>query len=91
VVGVQESAYPGWRVEVDGLPAKIESVGRNIGVVIPAGDKPVQVYFVYDPIQPVIGGLITLVTALVCTLYLLTSRLRWSRLLGSAKETPIDL
>jgi len=74
IVGVQEKAYPGWRVEVDGKPAQIESVGGQIGVILPASDQPVQVYFVYDPVQPVIGGWITLITAVICTLYLLIRR-----------------
>ncbi|MBI1278750.1 MAG: hypothetical protein GC179_11540 [Anaerolineaceae bacterium] len=74
IVGLQESAYPGWRVEVDGKPAQIESVGGQIGVVLPVSDQPVQVYFVYDPIQPVIGGWITLISAVLCTLYLLVQR-----------------
>ncbi len=74
IVGVQEKAYPGWRVEVDGKPAQIESVGGQIGVILPVGDQPVQVYFVYDPVQPVIGGWITLITAGMCTLYLLVRR-----------------
>jgi hypothetical protein len=74
VVGVQEKAYPGWRVEVDGKPAQIESVGGQIAVVLPVSDQPVQIYFVYEPIQPVIGGLITLLTAAMCALYLLVSR-----------------
>ncbi len=74
IVGVQEKAYPGWRVEVDGQPAQLESVGGQIGVILPAGDDPVQVYFVYDPVQPVIGGLITLMTAALCTVYLLIRR-----------------
>jgi len=71
IVGVQEKAYPGWRVEVDGKPAQIESVGGQIGVILPTSDQPVQVYFVYDPVQPVIGGWITLISAAICTLYLL--------------------
>ncbi len=74
VVGITEGAYPGWRVEVDGQPAKIESVGGQVGVVIRGGEKPVQVYFVYEPIQPVIGGIITLLTAVFCILYLLLRR-----------------
>lgn len=74
VVGVQESAYPGWRVEVDGQPVHLESVGGQIGVVLPAGDAPVQIYFVYEPTQPVIGGLITLITSVICVLYLMSQR-----------------
>ncbi len=91
VVGVQESAYPGWRVEVDGQPAKIESVGGQIGVVLPAGEKPVQVYFVYAPNQPVIGGMITLATALLCIVYLLNLRQYWARLSASVKKRPTDI
>lgn len=92
VVGVQESAYPGWRVEVDGQPAQIESFGRQIGVVIPPGDKPVQVYFVYEPRLPVIGGFITLLTALVCILYLLTAPYsRAAKLLTSTVNPPSAL
>ena len=74
IVGLQEKAYPGWRVEVDGKPAQIESVGGQIGVVLPVGDQPVQIYFVYEPVQPIIGGWITLITAGMCMLYLLVRR-----------------
>ncbi len=74
VVGVQENAYPGWQVQVDGQDAQIESVGKQSGVIIPAGEKPVQVYFVYVPSLTIIGGMITLVTAVICILILLIPR-----------------
>lgn len=70
IIGVQEKAYPGWRVEVDGKAAPLESVGGQIGVLLPAGDQPLQIYFVYDPVLPVIGGWLTLITSVVCIGYL---------------------
>ncbi len=74
IIGVQEKAYPGWRVEVDGKAAPLESVGGQIGVLLPAGDQPLQIYFVYDPVLPVIGGWLTLITSVVCIGYLVTDR-----------------
>lgn len=71
VVVVQELAWPGWRVTVDGLPTKLESIGQLIGVVLPPGTTPHYIVFQYVPPLFILGGIITLITALVCILYLL--------------------
>lgn len=71
VVTVQERAYPGWRVEVDGKGAQLESVGGQIGVVLPAGAGLHTVYFQYRPLLFIGSGILTLITWGVCILYLL--------------------
>lgn len=71
VVTVQEVAYPGWIVEIDGEPAQLESVGRLIGVVVPPGRGQHFVYFAYRPPLVFIGAAITLITWVVCIVYLL--------------------
>jgi hypothetical protein len=81
VVTVQEVAYPGWMVEVDGEPARLESVGGLLGVVLPAGSGQHIVHFAYRPPLLFLGGVITLMTAVVCVGYLLRADLlvpeRW--------------
>jgi hypothetical protein len=74
VLTVQERAYPGWRVEVNGQPAQIESFGGQIAVVLPPGDAPVEVYFEYRPPLLLYGGVLTILSAIACTGYLLTRR-----------------
>lgn len=70
VVGVQERAYPGWQVMVNGEPARLESVGGQIGVVVPAGKSPVEIYFVYRPFLLLAGGFISLICAAAAIVYL---------------------
>ncbi|MHB8751362.1 MAG: hypothetical protein ACYDBJ_19515 [Aggregatilineales bacterium] len=71
VVTIQERAYPGWSVQVDGAPARLESVGGQMGVVLPSGDTQHTVYFYYHPPLLFVGAAITLLTWLLCLLYLL--------------------
>jgi hypothetical protein len=71
VVTVQELAYPGWKVEVDGESAKLESVGGQIGVVLPPGDTVHRVYFAFRPRLYTVSAWITLLTCLFCAGYLL--------------------
>jgi hypothetical protein len=71
VVTIQEVAYPGWMVQIDGAGAPLESVGGLIGVVIPPGSGQHFIYFAYRPPLFFIGAAITLVTWVVCVLYLL--------------------
>ena len=71
VVTVQETAYPGWRVWVDDHPARLESVGGQIGVVLPPGSGLRRVYFQYQPPLLYLGGFITLLTWAFCCLFLL--------------------
>lgn len=71
IVTVQETAYPGWQVTVDGQPGKLESIGGQIGVLIPPGEGVREIVFAYRPPLFFIGGTITLITAAVCAVYLL--------------------
>ncbi|MFN8527642.1 MAG: hypothetical protein U0670_03420 [Anaerolineae bacterium] len=72
VLAVHERAYPGWQVEMDGIPAKLESVGGIIGVVIPPGYGRLHtIRFFYRPPLLILGGWITLITFGIGVLYLL--------------------
>ncbi len=71
LITVQERAYPGWRVFIDGQPAKLQSVGKQIGVFLPLDDRQHIIYFEYRPPLLYAGGVITILSALFCTLYLL--------------------
>jgi hypothetical protein len=68
---IQERAFPGWRVTVDGLPAKLESVGGQIGVLLPRDRSQHTIYFEYRPRLLVLGGWITLAASVFSILYLL--------------------
>ena len=68
---LQERAYPGWAVTIDGQPAELESVGGQIGVILPHDDQSHRVYFLYRPPLFLLGCAITLVAAAFCILYLL--------------------
>ncbi len=71
VVTVQEAAYPGWMVEVNGKAAKLESVGGQIGVVIPAGTGRNHVYFQYTAPLFMAGSWITLLFCVLTGLFTL--------------------
>jgi hypothetical protein len=91
VVSVSEMAYPGWMVQVDGVPAHLESVGGLIGVVLPPGATPHYVYFQYEPPLLFLGGALTLFTTLVCILYLLhAERFILPRLRRGNRTPPTD-
>jgi hypothetical protein len=71
ILTVQERAYPGWRVEIDGVPAKLQSVGGQLGVFLPRDPGPHAVYFEYRPPLLITGAWITLAASLFAILYLL--------------------
>jgi hypothetical protein len=71
VVTVQEVAYSGWSVQIDGRPAQLENVGGQIGVVLPRGNRQHVVFFQYLPQRFFAGSVTMLATALICALYLL--------------------
>ena len=79
VLTVQERAFPGWQVTVDGRRAKLESVGGLIGVVLPEDGDWHTVRFRYRPPLFFLGSVITLVTAALVTLYLLRAEGLWRR------------
>src|SRR5262249_12975263 len=50
VLVVNETAYPGWQVSVNGQAAKLESVGERLAIVLPEqGSAPTRVVFEYRP------------------------------------------
>jgi hypothetical protein len=71
VLTVQERAFPGWGVTIDGVPARLESVGGQVGVILPSDDRPHVVTFSYRPPLFILGAVITLLTSAFCILYLL--------------------
>jgi hypothetical protein len=71
VVTVQELAYPGWQVQVDGKSALLQSVGGQIGVILPRDGRQHMILFQFLPSRFFLGSAITLFTALACILYLL--------------------
>lgn len=73
---VSETAYPGWHVWVDGTPRDVESVGGLLGVLLPASDVAQVVIFEYRPPLYTLGALITIISALGVSAYLLLRRRR---------------
>jgi hypothetical protein len=71
VVTIQEVAYPGWEVLLDGEHERLEVVGGQVGFVLPADGEPHEIIFRYRPPLLYVGGMITLLTWLVCVGYLL--------------------
>jgi hypothetical protein len=71
VLTVQERAFPGWGVTIDDVPGQLESVGGQVGVILPSDNQPHIVTFSYRPPLFILGALITLVTSVFCILYLL--------------------
>ncbi|MDX1992003.1 MAG: hypothetical protein SF029_06425 [bacterium] len=74
---VQETAYPGWTVRVNGQPAPVESIGGILGVVVPEGAHTVE--FIYQPTWFYAGAIITLASAGLTIVYLLRGEhlLKW--------------
>lgn len=71
LVVVSENAYPGWRVEIDGEMAQVESVGGLLGVWLPTESKEFEVRFAYRPPLLSGGAIISGLTFLVSILYVL--------------------
>ncbi len=86
VLTIQEEAYPGWEVLLDGRPARLESVGGQVGLVLPSDGEAHTVVFRYRPRLFYIGGVVTLLAAAGVALYLLRAErrlpLRWRRWRG---------
>jgi len=71
VVTIQETAYPGWQVSLNGEPGTLQSVGGQLGVLLPAGASSYDILFEYRPPLFFAGGVITLVTWAAALGYLL--------------------
>jgi hypothetical protein len=80
IVTVQETNYPGWQVWINDQPARLDSIGGQIGVRVPAIAGLTKVYFQYLPQPFFIGAWLTLIAVGVAVLYLL----RADRLLPSS-------
>lgn len=77
VLTVQELAYPGWRVTLDGHPAPLDVVGGQIAVRLPADGQTHTVQFSFRPTLLYVGSAITLLSCALCVAYLLGWRPRW--------------
>jgi hypothetical protein len=71
VVSASELAYPGWQVVVNGEDAEIESVGGQIGVVLPVGNIPYSIEFIYRPTMVYRYGVVSVGAMVFCILYLI--------------------
>jgi len=69
VLVVQEVAWPGWVVRINGEPARLESVGQLIGYVIPPNSEQVIEFEFTAPLLRV-GAIITALSVLFIILYL---------------------
>lgn len=72
VLVITETAYPGWQVTMNGVPAQLESVGELLGVRLPiqnADAPPNIVEFRYVPVWLFRGAWISLLSLLVFVLY----------------------
>jgi hypothetical protein len=73
VATIQELDYPGWKVQLDGVDAHLESIGGQVGVLIPAGATTHTVNFYFQPVALYQGTAITLFFVVLCVLYLLNA------------------
>ncbi len=73
VLIVKETAYPGWQVTVNDVPATLEIMGGFISVVLPPGnhDEVYRVVFAYRPPLVYLGGGITILAIMIICGYLL--------------------
>jgi len=71
IVAVQELAYQGWNVQIDGVASRIESVGGLVGVVLPRDGLKHTVIFQYLSSTFYLQRAITLLSAILFILYLL--------------------
>ncbi|MBK8022438.1 MAG: hypothetical protein IPK19_13680 [Chloroflexi bacterium] len=74
ILVVQETAYPGWTVTVDGEARPLESVGGFIGVRLPASADSAEVVFAYQPVWFYAGCAVTVATCAGVALWLLRGR-----------------
>lgn len=69
VLVVQDVAWPGWVVRVDGQPAALESVGQLIGYIAPPNSAQTVEFEFTAPLLRV-GAIITALSVIVVLLYL---------------------
>jgi uncharacterized membrane protein YfhO len=84
ILVLAETAYPGWRVEVDGQPAEILTAYTTLkAVCVPPGEH--QVLFSYTPSIYMLGGIVTIMALLV----LLAAVWRINLGAGSGERQPL--
>lgn len=71
VLVIQELAYPGWEVWVDGIAHPIQIMGKLNALELPQDSVYHEIIFLYRPPLLKIGGMITIVTALLSIGFLL--------------------
>jgi len=71
ILVIQELAYPGWEVWIDGEHQPIEIFAKLNAVKLPSDGQVHEVVFMYRPPLFIIGAIMTLLTALLCAGYLL--------------------
>ncbi len=77
VLVVQETAYPGWTVTVDGVDEPVESVNHYLAVRLPTDAQAATVVFSYRPVRLYVGGLITVISSLLLIGWALRLDRRW--------------
>ncbi len=88
---VKETAYPGWTVTVNGVPAKLDITGGLISVVLPPGvrHEMYQVVFAYRPPRLYGGAVITFIAIFLCCAYLLQVDERLKKWHQSRTRVPV--
>lgn len=71
VLTIQELAYPGWEVWLDGERQPLDIFAKWNAVKLPMDDEIHDVVFMYRPPLLYIGAIITFLTILGCIVYLL--------------------
>jgi hypothetical protein len=88
VLTVKETAYPGWQVLVDGVPAQLDILGGYIAVQLPPAPEHIyRVEFAYRPPLVYAGGVVTIFSVVCLVLYLL--RVDKIRIRRSAKHSAL--
>lgn len=76
VIVIQETAYPGWTVTINGDAQPLESVDRRLAVRVPTSVERASIVFSYQPTLLYLGSVITIVSGMLLALYALRLE-RW--------------
>lgn len=79
VLVIQELAFPGWQVWIDGEQQDREIFAKLNAVILPMDGKVHEVFFIYHPPLLVFGAIITIITSLLCSAYLLRLDRFWRK------------
>lgn len=70
VLIVQEVAWRGWSVTINGQPAPLESIGQLIGVIVPPSPDPLVIMFRFESPLLRVGQAITVLSLVIAMIYL---------------------